>query len=263
VLDSSQILIFENDQELAIYAAAQIYQQLSAKLSPGNAFVLGCPGGRTPRQTYIELGKLIGVSNLSLENLWIIMMDDYAERTETGFQNVAEQNHFSCQKFAKDEIQAVLNAALPAPKQLPAAQVVTPAAANPAAYEQLVAKLGIDLFILASGATDGHIAFNGPGSTATDRTRIVELAETTRRDNLLTFPEFKSLAEVPSYGITIGPATIKDYAKSVLMLLIGESKTTAFNRITSAAEYEADWPATITVECNNILLLADRAAATS
>jgi len=224
---------------------------------------LGCPGGRTPRQTYIELGKLIAQNQLSLMNVWIIMMDDYAAKTDTGFENVAIENHFSCRKFARDEIQAVLNAELPVANQLPDEQVITPAAADPAEYEELIAKLGIDIFILASGASDGHIAFNGPGSMSTDRTRIVELAETTKQDNLLTFPEFKSLSEVPSYGVTIGPASIKDYAKSVLMLLSGESKATAFNRITSATKYEADWPATITVECRNPILLADRAAATS
>ncbi len=37
--------------------------------------------------------------------------------------------------------------------------------ADPAAYDRRIAAAGgIDLFLLASGASDGHVAFNPPGS---------------------------------------------------------------------------------------------------
>lgn len=261
MLDSSQIFVLEDENRVAQFVAARIFDNIKIQLANNRRFVLGCPGGRTPRQTYIELGKLIAQSELSLKNLWILMMDDYAEKTSISFQNVSDKSHFSCRKFAQDEIYKVLNGNLSSERCIPAAQVITPDAAQPEIYERFVSTHGIDLFILAAGATDGHVAFNGPGSKITDRTRIYELARTTRADNLLTFPDFKSIDDVPKYGITIGPANIKESAKTVIMILIGESKSLAYNRITAAASYQTDWPATVTVECRNPILVADKAAA--
>lgn len=261
MLNPNQIVVLNNELEVAKVVAQLIFEKMSQSFAAGKSFVLGCPGGRTPRQTYLELGHLIGQAQLSISQLWIVMMDDYVELQTDQYQNVDDSAHYSCRKFAVKEIFDVLNQNLPTTKQIPITQVITPDAADPAKYEAKIAELGIDLFILASGASDGHIAFNGPGTEKISRTRIVTLADSTRSDNLKTFPEFNSIADVPKFGVTIGPASIKEYSKQVVMLLLGEAKAEAFKNITSAATYESSWPATITVECNNPLLFADRAAA--
>ncbi len=132
----------------------------------------------------------------------------------------------------------------------------------PAEYDlRLAAAGGIDLFLLASGAGDGHIAFNPPGSPRDSKSRVVKLAEQTRRDNLATFPDFKSLDEVPTHGITIGIASIAELSKAVAMIVWGEGKRTAYRRISKAGAYDPSWPATIVVECRNAELHADRDAA--
>lgn len=263
MLQSNQIIVLPDEISVSQKVAQIIYEQLTAKLATGERFVLGCPGGRTPRQTYLELGKLIARDQIDLNNLWLVMMDDYVDLVANEYRNVPEDAHYSCRKFAQVEIFEVLNNKLPAAKQIPRNQVITPIAGEPEEYEKTVAKLGIDLFILASGASDGHIAFNGPGTKATDRTRIVTLAETTRTDNLKTFPDFADLSEVPKYGVTIGPASIKEYSKQVIMILLGAAKAQAFQRITNATFYDENWPATITVECQSALVVADIAAANS
>ena len=131
-----------------------------------------------------------------------------------------------------------------------------------AGYDMRLADAGgIDLFLLASGAGDGHIAFNPPGSPRDSRSRVVELAAQTRRDNLATFPDFKSLDEVPTHGITIGIASIADLSKAATMIVWGEGKRAACRRISEAKAYDPSWPATIVVECRNAELHADRDAA--
>ena len=120
---------------------------------------------------------------------------------------------------------------------------------------------GIDLFLLASGASDGHVAFNPPGSDRGSTTRIVELSDDTRRDNMTTFPDFRTLDQVPRHGLTVGISTIVDHSRELVMVVTGADKTTAFGRLTTAERYEPDWPATAFVEGALTSLYADRAAA--
>ena len=72
---------------------------------------------------------------------------------------------------------------------------------------------GIDLCILGIGS-NGHIAFNEPGSSFDSRTRVVELSEQTREDNLRFFD---SINDVPKQAITMGLGTIMESKKIVLM----------------------------------------------
>ncbi|MFQ6676599.1 MAG: glucosamine-6-phosphate deaminase [Fidelibacterota bacterium] len=81
---------------------------------------------------------------------------------------------------------------------------------------------GIDLQILGIGS-NGHIAFNEPGSSLGSRTRIKTLTEETRQDNSRFFD---TIDEVPKYAITMGIGTIMD-AKEVILLANGEGKADA------------------------------------
>ena len=122
----------------------------------------------------------------------------------------------------------------------------------------------MDLFLLASGAGDGHVAFNPPGTEAAARTRVVALPDSTRRDNLATFPTFGGeLDAVPRYGVTVGVATIRERSAEVVMAVHGADKTVAARWLSTATAYDPDWPATVWVECRNPHLYLDRAAASS
>ncbi|HSX75611.1 MAG TPA: hypothetical protein VLG73_15530, partial [Shinella sp.] len=159
------------------------------------------------------------------------------------------------------EIVGRINRALPEALRMPAENFLMPAIAEPEAYDAELAALGgIDLFLLASGAGDGHIAFNPPGSARGSRTRIVTLAEQTRRDNLATFPDFRGIDEVPAHGLTIGIGSIAKLSKAVTMIVWGDGKREAFRRLSAATAYDPSWPATILAECRNGELHADTAA---
>lgn len=257
-------MIFSTDDELGKAAAKEIFVALQNATKNGERFVLGCPGGRSARSTYKALGRMVGAAAQPLGNFYIALMDEYAYQKPNGeFENVDANSHFSCRKFGLEEIGNVLNHDLAPELQLPLSHILVPDAKAPEEFEDLLNKIGIDIFILASGTTDGHVAFNGSGTDRHATTRIASLSDETRTDNLQTFPLFKSLREVPKFGVTVGPETIAKLSKKTIMLLQGSHKRLAFNRITSATDYQADWPATIINECRNPSIFADMTAASS
>ncbi|MEZ6090474.1 MAG: glucosamine-6-phosphate deaminase [Pirellulaceae bacterium] len=90
-------------------------------------------------------------------------------------------------------------------------------------YEQQIAESGgIDLQLLGIG-TDGHIAFNEPGSSLASRTRLKTLTLETVQDNARFFD---SVDEVPQLAITMGVGTILE-ARQCLLLATGEHKAEA------------------------------------
>ena len=156
----------------------------------------------------------------------------------------------------------MLNRELPIEHHVRPENIWLPDPADPSAYDRRIEDAGgIDVFILASGAGDGHVAFNPPGSPPDAPTRVVRLPEQTRRDNLVTFPDFDGLDSVPRYGLTIGTGTIARQSKDVGMLLWGADKRPAFERIAGADAYDPDWPATVAVACRNSVIYADKQAA--
>jgi glucosamine-6-phosphate deaminase len=92
-----------------------------------------------------------------------------------------------------------------------------------AAYEAaLVEAGGVDLQVLGIGS-DGHLAFNEPGSSLASTTRIKTLTEQTRRDNARFFG---SVDEVPHHVLTQGLGTILR-ARHLLLVATGGGKAAA------------------------------------
>jgi glucosamine-6-phosphate deaminase len=81
---------------------------------------------------------------------------------------------------------------------------------------------GIDVQILGIGS-DGHIAFNEPGSSLSSRTRLKTLAKSTIEDNARFFERSE---DVPIYAITMGVGTILE-ARQLLLLASGKNKAAA------------------------------------
>jgi glucosamine-6-phosphate deaminase len=197
----------------------------------------------------------------NLSHLVLVMMDEYLVAVDGGFEYASADEPWSCHHFARVEIADPLHAALPPARQLEADSIWFPDPRDPDAYDAKIADAGgIDYFILASGASDGHVAFNPPGSARDSRTRIIQLSEDTRRDNLQTFPSFGTPAAVPSHGISVGIDTIAS-AKESAMIVWGTSKRLTLSRIRSAERYEPDWPATVIHECAVGEVLTDTDAA--
>ena len=242
--------IFDSATELGEAAATLIADLIEEAAAAGTTFVLGCPSGRSALTTYQHLARQVADRGIGVEHVVIALMDEYLVETADGLRPVAVDEPHSCVGFGLREILAPLSAAAPEGRGIPDDQLWHPDPQDPGDFDRRIVEAGgVDVFILASGASDGHVALNPVGSSITSRTRVVELEETTRRDNLSTFPTFADLSEVPRYGVTVGVGTIRDLSKSVIMLAVGADKREAVRHLEAADRYDPAWPATILSEC--------------
>ena len=112
--------------------------------------------------------------------------------------------------------------------------------------DKIAGSMGIDLCILGIG-TNGHIAFNEPGSSFESRTRVVDLDEQTIKDNSKFFD---SVDDVPKQAITMGLGTIMESEKIVLMAN-GVNKLNILN-VAMNGEVTEDIPASILQNHDNV-----------
>jgi glucosamine-6-phosphate deaminase len=259
---AAKIEILETPQALAERLAADVLSALKTDGLDSRQVLLGCPGGRSLRLTYQELGVRAAQEVADFSRLVILMMDEYLVGQRGKLRACDPDAHYSCRRFGHEQIRDTLNAGVSPERQIPAKNVWLPDPADPLDYERRIEMAGgIALFLLASGASDGHVAFNPPGSPRESRTRIVPLAESTRQDNLRTFPEFKTLEEVPGHGVSVGIATIAELSRRAVLVLTGADKRLAAQRIAAARAYDPTWPSTVIHECRNARILMDQAAA--
>jgi len=260
---TAPVTVFDTPEQLGWTLAGEILERARAALRRRRRFLLGCPGGRSLRTTYQALARRAAEANDNLSHLVIVMMDEYLNADGTsGFVACPMNAHYSCLGFAFREIQAAINRELPADACIPDHQIWIPDPADPAEYDaRLTDAGGVDLFLMASGASDGHVAFNPPGSGADGDTGIVALAEETRRDNLATFPQFKSLAEVPTHGVSVGLGTIARLSQEAVLVMHGAGKRDSGRRVQAASGFDPAWPAPRIHECRRGRVYLDKAAA--
>jgi glucosamine-6-phosphate deaminase len=207
--------------------ADELGRTLAAEIVDARPRLLGCPGGRSLLTTYAQLPPLPETT--------LVLMDEYVPVPPTSA-------HYSCRGFGERELPQARELWVPDPE-------------DPEEYDGRIATAGgIDMFLLASGASDGHVAMLGPGAPRNGRTSVVELAETTRRDNLRTFPEFASIDDVPTHGVSVGLQTIMD-ARALRLVIHGEDKRDAIDRILKLDRYDPDWPVSIVHEHENAEIL--------
>ena len=211
------------------------------------------------------MARRLAETGQDIGHLVLVMMDEYLVPGDGGLQPAPVGAPWSCGWFARTQIAALLNQALPPGKRLRGDLIWFPDPREPERYDARIADAGgIDVFVLASGASDGHVAFNPPGSPRDSRTRIVPLSEATRRDNLQTFPAFGALAAVPHHGVTVGIQTIAA-AREAIMIVWGAGKRLTAKRMLATDRYHPEWPATIIHDCavREILCDADALASES
>ena len=99
------IKVFLNDDLLAKHLALEILNQLKRK----KKLVLGCPGGRSLKKTYFYIGRLSTKLNIGLNNLTIIMMDEYVDKKKGKYFLVNPKSHYSCVRFSLQVIKRLFN----------------------------------------------------------------------------------------------------------------------------------------------------------
>lgn len=201
-----RVVVLSSADEVSQRAATIIVRKIHSHPNT----VLGLATGGTPLGTYRELLKLYREGQVSFKNVTTFNLDEYVglkpdhpqSYHQFMYQNLFSQADFDLKKchvpsgLAHDYKQYCL------------------------AFEQSIRDVGgIDLQLLGIG-TDGHIAFNEPGSSLGSRMRLKALTERTRLDNSRFFSDIE---EVPRLAVTLGVGTIME-ARSILLLATGSSK---------------------------------------
>jgi glucosamine-6-phosphate deaminase len=225
--------------QLAVLASDVIDRALRA--NPHT--VLGLATGSSPLAVYDELARRHKEEGLSFAQARAFMLDEYvglpaghAER----YRNVIEAAIASRVDFAPGAVQG--------PDGL--AGDLAEACED---YEQAIAEAGgVDVQILGVG-TDGHIAFNEPGSSLASHTRVKVLTRQTREDNARFFNG--DISKVPTLCLTQGLATIMS-ARHLVLLATGQGKAEAVAQLVEGP-ISAKWPGTVMQLHPHATILAD------
>jgi len=215
-------------QEDAAPIVADAYTKLLADKS---AAVLGLATGSTPLGVYKELIRRYNEDGLSFADVQAFNLDEYvglAAGHPELYRTFIEREFTSHVDFAPDAVHG--------PDGL--AEDLLKAAAD---YDQSIKDAGgIDIQILGIGS-DGHLAFNMPGSSLVSRTRLKTLTKKTREDNARFFDG--DISQVPKHCLTQGLGTIME-SRHAIMLGFGKGKAQA---VAEAVEggVSAHWPASI------------------
>ena len=204
-----EVVVLPTQQQRVDLVADAIVALLGAKPTA----VLGLATGSSPSPVYAELVRRYARSQVSFARAVAFTLDEYLGLPPghpQAYRNVIER------EFASQV-------------DLPAANLHTPngqaedVPAACAAYEREIAEAGgIDVQLLGIGS-DGHLAFNEPGSSLASRTRVKTLTPRTRADNARFFG---SPDEVPHHVLTQGIGTILQ-ARHLVLLANGDGKADA------------------------------------
>ena len=204
-----EVVILSGADEIASVAADVFVALLSRKPDA----VVGLATGSSPLGVYSSLIERHRAGDVSFVGAEAFLLDEYvglpAEHPQR-YRSVIGEVFEKYVDFAPGAVRGPDGNAA----DLPAAC---------ARYEAAIAAAGgVDVQLLGIG-TDGHIAFNEPGSSLSSRTRVKTLTAQTRADNARFFP---APSDVPHHVLTQGLGTISD-ARHLLLVATGAGKAAA------------------------------------
>ncbi len=238
-----EVVILKDARAIGELAADAIAGLLERKPTA----VLGLATGSSPMAIYDELAARYEAGLVSFQQARGFTLDEYvglpADHPER-YRTVIDTVFVSRVDFAAGAVRGPDGLAADIP-------------ASCAEYEEAIrAAGGVDLQILGVG-TDGHIAFNEPGSSLASRTRIKTLTRQTRIDNARFFDG--DVDAVPTHCLTQGLATIMG-ARHIVLVATGRSKAEAIHQLVEGP-VSAMWPGTILQHHPHVTVLLDDAAA--
>ena len=236
-------VVIADEYTLAELAADAIERLLRTEAAP----VIGLATGSSPLRIYDELTTRHKNEGLSFAHAQAFMLDEYvgiADDHPQRYRNVIDTEIATRVDFAEGAVHGPEGSA-------------DDLAAASADYERKIAEAGgIDLQILGIGS-DGHIAFNEPGSSLASRTRVKSLTHQTRVDNARFFDG--DVEQVPKLCLTQGMGTIME-AKHLVLVATGGNKAEAVHQMIEGP-ISAMWPATVLQMHQHVTVLLDEAAA--
>ncbi len=205
--------------------------------------VLGLATGSSPLGVYQRLIEKYRSSRVSFKNCTTINLDEYEGLDSSNcqsyryFMNVNLLDHIDIDK-----------------KNTYVPSGIGDLEENCKAYERLIEANPIDFQILGIGS-DGHIAFNEPGTPFSSSTHVTLLKEKTIKDNSRFF---QSIEEVPTKAITQGLSTIMK-AKEIVLIATGKNKESAIRGLIYGQPSENN-PCSILQSHPNVTIYVDEDA---
>lgn len=206
---SPEVVVCDDPDAAACYVA----DFFASAVRRDRAVVLGLATGGTPVGVYRELVKQYRAGKLDFSQMTSFNLDEYV--------GLAAQHPQSFRYFMQQHLFDHLNVV--AERTHVPDGTADDLQRHAEQYEMEIRDSGgIDLQLLGIGS-NGHIAFNEPGSPLDSRTRVVELTDETIEANARFFD---SADQVPRRAITMGIGTILE-AKRIVLMATGESKAEA------------------------------------
>jgi len=229
-------------EEISTLAAKIIAQKIKNKPN----LVLGLATGSTPLGLYKALINMHKNEGLDFSKITTFNLDEYIGLPQTHNQSYyyfMHENFFNHINISKRLINI--------PDGMSEKHDI---ACNQ--YEDKIRHAGgIDFQILGIGS-NGHIAFNEPGSSLNSRTRVKPLSKKTIKDNSRFF---NSIDEVPTKSITMGIGTIMS-SQEILLIANGLNKAEIIKSCIEGP-ISAMCPASILQMHRKVTVLLDKDAA--
>ncbi len=236
-----KVIITKNYEEMS----QEAFKVMREVVTENPNAVLGLATGSTPIGLYQAMIKDHEENGTSYKNIKTVNLDEYA-----GLDYSSDQSYvYFMRRNLFDHVDIDLNNT----------HIENGKAEDKQAecdrYNKLLETLRQDLQVLGIGS-NGHIAFNEPGTPFDSVTHIVDLTESTIKDNSRLF---ERIEDVPRQAFTMGLSNIMN-AKKVLILANGANKAKAVYGLVKG-EVTEDVPASILQNHPDCILVCDEAAA--
>ncbi|MGQ9515035.1 MAG: glucosamine-6-phosphate deaminase [Thermoproteota archaeon] len=237
-----KVIITNDYNEMSRKAAAIVADELRKN----KKLVLGLATGGTPLGLYGELIRMHKEEGLDFSEVKTFNLDEYLgldPENEQSYHYFMFHNFFNYVNIDKRNI------------HIPDGKAKDPEAFCKEYEKKIKEAGGIDLQILGIGS-NGHIAFNEPGSPQDSRTRVVDLSEQTIKDNARFF---KDESKVPRKAISMGIGTIME-AKKIILLASGKNKADAIAKAVEGI-LTIEVPASLLQRHGDVTVIIDRESA--
>lgn len=234
-------LIISTDEESGSKIA---YEILKETLLKNEQAVLGLATGTTPLKLYQLMIDDYQKRNMSYKNIKTYNLDEYVGLDE----NHPQSYRYFMNKILFEHLDIDLNNTF-VPNGIGNQEV------SVLEYDKLLKNLGpADIQILGIGS-NGHIAFNEPGTDFNLMTHVTELSKSTIKDNSRLF---NNINEVLTKAITMGIKSIME-SKQIILMAFGKNKQEAIYQLLSG-KIDNKFPASILNNHQNITVICDKEA---
>ena len=235
-----KVIVVKDYDEMSQKCAEIFIEQLQKK----PASVLGLATGGSPVGTYQRIVKAYQEGLIDFKDVKPYNLDEYCGISilhPQSYYFFMHDNLFNHVDIVEDNVHLPSASGENIDKQC-------------AAYNEMLHKVEIDIQLLGIGS-NGHIAFNEPGTPFELETHVVELTDKTRQDNKRFF---NSIDEVPTHAVTMGIKNIMQ-AKRIVMLISGKNKAETVKQLLTGPVTEK-FPASILNNHPDVTVIIDEDA---